>query len=50
MRDHKRDVEVHEQFFEGAIWDDPEDAEPEPAAVAPDGAHDDVEGHASGFG
>jgi hypothetical protein len=48
MQDDERDVELHEQFFEGPSWDDPEDAEREPAAVARDG-QDDVEEHASGF-
>ena len=48
MHDDERDVELHEQFLEGPIWDDLKDAVR--ARSRGPRRPDDVEGHASGFG
>ena len=46
------DFQVH--VFEGPVWDDPEEVEPERAGTSAEGDQDDdeddVEAHASGFG
>ena len=50
MPDDHKDEEIQAHFFEGPIWDDPEEVEPDENATPVDGDEDDVEGHASGFG
>ena len=49
---HDTDFQAH--VFEGPLWDDPEEVEPEPTVTPAEGDQDDheddVEGHASGFG
>jgi hypothetical protein len=50
--DQDRDFQAH--VFEGPLWDDPEEVEPEPTGTPVEGdqddPEDDVEAHASGFG
>jgi hypothetical protein len=48
---HHTDLQAH--VFEGPLWDDPEEVEPERTTSAEgeqDDDEDDVEAHASGFG
>jgi len=49
---HDKDFQAH--VFEGPLWDDPEEVEPERTGTPAEGDQDDhgedVEAHASGFG
>jgi hypothetical protein len=45
---HDGDFQGH--LFDGPVWDDPEDVEPDATSTSAEGDEDDVEGHASGFG
>ena len=48
--DHS-DTDLQAHIFEGPVWDDPEDVDPEISGTAErDQDDDDVEAHASGFG
>ena len=47
------DTDLQAHIFEGPLWDDPEDVEPEPPGTSAErdqDDEDDVEAHASGFG
>jgi len=50
----QNDTDFQAHVFEGPVWDDPEEVEPERAGTSAEGDHDDdeddVEAHASGFG
>lgn len=49
MPDDRDEMNVEAHIFEGPLWDDPEEAEPEAAGASADDDEDDVEAHASGF-
>lgn len=50
----QNETDFQAQVFEGPLWDDPEEVEPERTGTSAEGDQDDheedVEAHASGFG